>query len=312
MTAKSLSKRSIVSLDQCFLSGMAIPRQENAAFKQLLITLAEAVRAGLVVCPAHAFETKYESIKLGDFGRTRKVVRLQNQLAQGFAFQVFFELLAREMVRLVRPGFQYPHFVKRPIKLECDTLLELKRERLRQMDKACKDTIARLPYPPKDYKQGTSFQQILAEVEAEREASMRIVLNAIASRRRAPKLNPDWMEGVGKSLWEMKVTTTECSILLNKVDEGHWREIPVLKANSILFAKIEEGMLESGRKWSLNDHADIYRLCVSLVHADIATCDGPMRDIIKQTGLEKGYPATVFSITEPAKLVNHLQELAKF
>jgi hypothetical protein len=313
MAAKNLERCTVVSLDQCFLSRMAIPRQKSADFKQLLIALSGIVRTGRVVCPAHVLETIYESVKLGDFGRTRKVVRLQNQLAKGYAFHVFYELLAREMVRLVRPGFEYPRFEKRPIKLECDALLEFKRERLRLMDdRARKDTIYRLPYPPKDYKPGTSFQQILEDVETERETAMRVVLNAIALGGSVPKLKPDWMKGVEKSLLEQNVTTVECRDLLDKVDEGKWRDISVLKVNSKLFAKIEQAMLESGRKWSLNDHADIYRLCVSFVHADIVTCDGPMRDIIKQTGLEKEYPVKVFSIAEPEKLVKHLHVLAKF
>lgn len=70
-------------------------------------------------------------------------------------------------------------------------------------------------------------------------------------------------------------------------------------------SKLQSGVqrLRSTATSSLGRRGAIHQVCL--------TCDGPMRDIIKQTKLEASLSATVFSITEPEKLAEHIKGLAK-
>jgi hypothetical protein len=308
MKSTDLATRNLISLDQCFLSRLAIKRKRDEDFEHLLHALLGAVRSKDAVCPAHALETKYESIKLNDAGEAGKVLRLQNSLSLGYAFHPFWDFAAWKMLQMVRPSFTFQRCKYAPIKWERGISLEWKRCQLNAMDQQRQETISRMPYPPSDYKKGTPFEETLAAIEQEREESMRVVLNDL-SRGTEVRLQVDWMAGVRKSLRRERVTPQECAALLATVDDGRWRQIDLLRVNSILFAKIEQGMPEGGRVWRLSDHADIARLCVSLLYADVATCDKGMRDVIKQASLETWCPARVFAITEPRTLAGQVHSL---
>jgi hypothetical protein len=310
MNVKTLAIRTLVSLDQCYLSRLAIKDKRDSDFENLLHTLLEAVNAKRIVCPSHELETKYESIKMKDAESARKVIKLQNRLSLGYAFNHFLDLVAWKMLQTVRPSFDFQKYNYRRIQLDCNKLLELRKARLEKMDAERKTTVAQMPYPPTGYTKGTPVEEICAEVVRKREESMSSVLKWIANTGRVSDSNGlvDWTIGVGKSLLQKSVTPDECAALLRTIEDGRWRQIDVLRVNSILFAKIEQGMLDSGRKWQLSDHADIYRLCVSFLYADVATCDSPMRDVVKQTKLESEFPVKIFAITEPKELSKHIQE----
>jgi hypothetical protein len=308
MKLADLAACTLISLDQCFLSRLAIKRKRDADFDDLLHTLFEAVRAKRVVCPAHLLTTKYESLKLRDPVEVAKVLNLQQDLSLGCAFHEFWDIIAWKMLQMVRPSLRFERCKRARMTWEHGTSLEMKRLRLKAMDQQRVETINAVPFPASDYRKGTPYEETLAEIEREREDSMRLLLKGISSGMRvAPRI--DWMAGVRDALMRDRVTLPECAALLEAVDDGRWRQIDVLRVNSMLFAKIEQGMLEGGRAWRLSDHADIYRLCVSLLCADIATCDNPMKDVLKQTKLEGWCRATVFTVTKPRALTAYLQSL---
>ena len=313
MNVKALAARTIVSLDQCFLSRLAIRNKRDADFENLLHVLLTAVNDKEVVCPSHALETIYESIKINDSRNVKAVVRLQNNLSLGWAFHPFWDLVAWQMLKMVRPTFSFQRYKYELIRLPYDQALKLKRARLEQMDQRCQAVIDQTANPLVGYRKGTPFEETLAGIERGREDSMRIVLQCIAKNRDVPSPRNvvDWTVGVGRTLLKQGVTSNECDALLRKVDDGCWRQIDVLRVHSILLSKIEQGILESNRKRKLSDHPDVYRLCVSFIYSNVVTCDKPMRDVIKQTKLEKDFPVKVFAITEAAGLTNFIAGCGK-
>jgi hypothetical protein len=314
MSLMNPTGRAVISLDQCFLSQLAIKRKRNAEFEDLLGALLKAVNEKKVVCPAHELETKYESIKMTDPTDARKVVKLQNVLSSGWAFHQFWDLVAYKMLSTIRPSFCFPDLKRSEIRLDCDRILELRRTRLKRMDRDRETTVAVSPYPPKQLKPGAPFEQILDKLEREREESMRIVLRTIARTGSVPNRTGlwDYSLGIGKALLEHQVTPAECDALVQMVDDGRWRKVDVLKLHSILFAKIEQGMLgcSQPRHWRLQDHADMLQLCVSFLYADVVTCDNPMKDLIRQTKPETRIPVKavkVVAVTEARYLENHVR-----
>jgi hypothetical protein len=309
MNLNTLAGRKLLSLDQCLLSQLAIQAKRDADFENLLQALLSAVRDKRIVCLAHELETKYESIKCENLTHARKVVDLQNKLSLGYAFQNFWDIVASKMLEMVRPSFHSPAYRHKQIRLGCYAELGLKRARLKVMDNRCEEVIGQFPCPPKRDTKGTPFADILADIEGEREDSMRRVLRSISANPRiAPRLGGvvDWTLGVGKSLVQAHVTPDECHALLRAVEDGGWRRLDVLRAHATLFAKIEQ---QTNRRWRLSDHADIYRLSVALFHADVATCDKSMRDLLKQTKLDNAHRAKVLDVTQPLELTAYVQSV---
>lgn len=293
----------VISLDQCFLSNLALNPSNGDRFHLLKESVLKAVGCGKLVCPAHVEETISESVLLPEVTR-EKVIALQNELSLGVAFRGFGELLELETLSLVRPTFQFE-----PFKVELISIPEsVDVQKLAFANRAAKaEAVAlakQLPYPPKSYSPNDNLDDIANKVGTERAASMYRITRAILEKGDLNTGKPEWpyTQAVGEFLLQRDITELECHNLLSKILNHEWETIPILGLHTILWAKVEEDMIKAGRAFKANDHIDILKLAVGLGFADAIACDTPMKEVVKQTKLAQA--TKVFSIRELHELCN--------
>ena len=115
----------------------------------------------------------------------------------------------------------------------------------------------------------------------------------------------DYACAVGTVLQVHSVSVTELANLADKILSHEWEAIPVLCFHTLLHARIEEDILKSGRKFDANDLLDVLRLAVAIAYGDAVGCDGPMKEVVKQTKLN----THIFSIREPEAMQAWVESL---
>jgi hypothetical protein len=289
----------VVSLDQCFLRTLLWPPTNDTAFSVLKTELERAVDAKKIVCPGHAREMIYESVLL-DPPRRDAIIAFQNRLARSFLFRDFYERIALDTLKLIRPGFDYLPFHFGEVTLKPGADLNRLASDIRSSKQAGVAKSDAMPYPPKDHIPGSKLPTIYQAVLAERCGSMYRVASALLETGKLMTGKDEWdaAVGVGEFLQESCATQWELRDLRQKIIDRIWEKIPVLCNHTLLFSQIEQEMVDSRRKFSMNDHPDVLRLCIALDLADVAGCDGEMKELLKKTKLLNGH-CMAFSIREP-------------
>jgi hypothetical protein len=295
----------ILSLDQCFLRSLT-GNTGDPRFANLKTIILNAIDTEKMLCPAHVDETVFESSLLPK-DVMGQIFEFQNRISHGFAFLPFTQLLGDETLALVRPTHSFlPHKIQ-PLGPFPG------RDRLAQSIRKTKNDynvrIAAVPYPPKAHSPTDKLKEIYNSVLLERCRSMLRVAKRLRTTNSLPDISSVWdcANIVGRFLREHGVTDIELVNLIEKIQKREWERIPVLFFDTIVYARIEEDILNVGRQLDANDTVDIARLSVALNCADVIGCDGPMKEIVKQIKLDQG--SAVFSIREPDALRECIERL---
>jgi len=287
----------VLSLDQCFLSDLALNKKKEPRVAELKKLIVEGVQSSKLVCPAHRQEVIFESVLLPESERDL-VLGFQNEISGGLAFLPFDEFLGLETLSLVRPTTEIPPYRHHPIKITKSAELKDLADENRAFKKAMCAQANQEPYPPKNYDPSDGFIEISKKISAERSGSMHRITKAILESGTliTGKQEWDFTIGVGQLLLRNRITTLECHNLLDKIEHYEWEMMPVIGIHTLLGAKVEQDMLKMRRRFKVNDHVDILRLAVALQHADALGCDIPMRETMRQAKLDTA--TKVFSMRE--------------
>lgn len=295
-----------LSLDQCFLSNLALNRRGEAVYTGLKQTILDAVRAGRLVCPAHVEETIFESSLLSRSEMDR-IIAFQNAISYGLAFREFGELLALETLLLVRPTVEFAGLRFHPINISPSADISRLATANRSAKAAAVDRANRMPYPPQNHDPDDKLRDIFQKVSAERAGSMLRIVQSVLETRTINTGKGEWeyAVAVGNFLLDHQITNLEAHNLKSNILNHHWEMMPVLGFHTLLWSKVEQDMLNSKRAFKANDHVDILKLAVALNSADAIGCDTPMKDVVKQTKLNEGI--RVFSIREADLLTDWIE-----
>ena len=290
----------IVSLDQCFLRNLLWPPKGDTKFSALKSTLEKAVDSKQLVCPSHE-EMVYESVLL-DPARRDAIVGFQSRLSNSFVFRTFYDLLSLDTLKLIRPGYDFHPFRFGDVRFKPGADFNALADRIRSSKLAALAKANAIQYPPKGHARGSDLKTVYFGVSRERCGSMYRIAEALLKTGQLDTGVEEWDAalGVGKFLVRMGVTKRELEELVQKIVHHAWEHIPVLFYHTLLFSRIEQDMVEAGRKFEINDHPDILRLSVALHYAQVAACDSKMKELLKQTKLGEG--CNVFSVREPDEL----------
>lgn len=301
----------VISLDQCFLRALLRPPPNaKAAFGRLHTALLNAIEAEKLLCPAHVEETVYESVVLPASDRNA-IVSLQNELAAGVCFQSFYNLLAAESLKIARPELQPEVLRFGYISIPSDVDLNTLAEGFRCFKKEAVLQASGMKYPPTSYQEGDDLKAIHQHISEERCGSMFRIVEAIALNGSIETGKSEW-EGavhVGEFLLSKRVTAAECRTIRDAIINRQWEKIPVYFNHTVLFAKIERDGIETGRKFTMNDHPDVLRVSVALQFAHAIGCDTYIKETVKQIGLELDQPNMIFSPREADRLADWVELL---
>jgi len=298
----SISNRiRVLSLDQCFLSELALNRRNESRIAVLKAAILGAVSCGKLVCPAHVQETIFESTLLPERERDR-VLAFQNEISCGLAFLSFTDLLGLETLLLVRPTVQIVPYRIQPLRIGKSVDLKKLASENRAAKAAALARADQVPYPPKSYDPNDQLADFFRKVSRERSASMYRITKAILGSGTVNTRRQEWEFAVpvGKFLLQEGIANSECHNLLAKILSHEWEIMPIIGFHTLLWAKIEQDMQKADRVFKVNDQLDILRLAVALQYADAVACDTPMKDAIRQTRLDEA--VTVFSMREVSEL----------
>jgi hypothetical protein len=307
-TSTKVVRIKALSLDQCFLSLLALNPKHDADIARLKSVLLDAVASQKLVVPSHINETVFESSLL-PASRRDAVLSLQAELSCDAAFLSFEDILRCETLALVRPTVPVSGYRVQPLRIALSADLQAVAKENRKAKTEVVSRINRVPYPPKSYQPNHGHEDIFRSLGVERSASMRRIVEEILHGKPLSDGSKVWeyAEGVGEFLLSEQITRIECCNLLEKIRNRDWEMMPIVGFHTALWAKIEQDILKTNRTFKVNDFIDILRLTVALLYADAAACDNPMKELLRQTKLD--VCVAVFSMRDVRQLTHWVETL---
>ena len=298
-----------LSLDQCFLSLLALNPKHNPSMVRLKDALLQAVASRKLVVPSHIDEMVFESSLLPANERDA-VLRLQADLSCGVAFSSFETILCTETLALVRPTILTSGYRIQPLRINESADLRALAQENRKAKAEVVARMNRVPYPPKSYAPNHGHKDIFRSISRERSASMIRIVEEILHGKPLSDGSKVWeyAAGVGGFLVAQNISRLECYNLLEKIRNHDWEMMRIVDRHTRLWAKIEQDMLKTNRAYEVNDIFDILRLTVALLYADSVACDTPMKELVRQTKLDSS-GAVIFSMREFVQLTKWVEGL---
>lgn len=279
-----------IYLDQCAASTIA----KNPDWNELRDLLVGCAEAGNAYCPL-PFDTILETSRCERTETRKAIFDLFKDVSGGWIFRQFFDILADELLHLVRPAHQFSGFDHT---FETNRLCALSAEIGPAFDEERNDRNSILKSwtnQPKPL--GITFNQILKDVAREPVALLWRDLRLIATSQdiRSP-LNLECPK-ITERLLKNRLTTAEATELAEKLRHHKMSAIPIQFFHNRLAAAASQTLLQRTQAvFDYNDIIDQERMSVALAFADYAITDRSMAARIEQSGVYNVSTCKVFRV----------------
>lgn len=297
----------IVSLDQVAISILERKGETDAIWKEILTRLLDETEAGRAICPIPD-ETVWETAFLPTQPHDR-VKSIQSRLSQGVHFKSFQQLLAEEVLALVRPGIDLTPWnpgdwetLRRQVvgSASLNDLKLFKKSVETQFNERVIDrSNENLRYP-----------DLLQHIRKKFTLDLYHNLDRLKTTRRLITTCP-YTAFVCEFLGKNDISGEEIEQLKKLVLRHKYWAIPILFYYCLLVARLEFDLLSGGaRKPKVNDEVDLSRTATALGSADAYICEVEMAETCKKAKVSDYTHVRVFSVRETNAILGYLNQHA--
>jgi hypothetical protein len=277
-------------LDQCAASVIARDA-DCAGFRDFLV---RGAACGAVFCPL-PFDTILETSRCERAETREAIFSFFRAASGGLIFRQFFDILADEVLSIVRPDHQFSGFDHT---WEMDRLRDLSAEIGPDFDELRNERNATLsswvdpPRPP-----GMSFKEVLEDVTLEPVARLWRDLRQIASSPDIQSLSEFDCPRITASLLKNQITAEEAEKLAEKLRHHAMSAIPIQFFHNRLAAAGSHLLLQRQEaRLDYNDIIDQERISVALAFSNFAVTDRSMSDRVERSGVKDVSVCNVFKV----------------
>ncbi len=258
----------VIYLDQCAISGIALP-SENPIWSDIRSLLLENIQRQHLVCPIPA-ENIVESWTLSKRDRIA-VQDWSNRLSGGLFFKTYWEIELQETLALIRPETSlFPYKQGQWINAENDLLASARADSVSNTKKQMDDRYRAFVNPPE--RETVSFEECWNGIRRERVQRFYIQLNRMLNNE-SIDLEDHFAGSLCQGLSHNGITANELRELIERLMNHEWEAIPLHHYHSRIAAKFEYECLRIKRQYNANDEIDRDRAAVALHTSDVFVTD---------------------------------------
>lgn len=282
----------VVYLDQCAVSEMV----NNPKLGGLRSFMEAKAGDGLIVCPL-PFETILESSRCGKAETRNAIFAFYKKASIGLLFRSFFDILADELLTLVRPdwgasAFSFTDSMEKLRDFSAEScvnfsnLIENKNSILKKFNRNSID-------------KNSTFEETLESVSLEPVSLLWRDLRRIVDSNGSVEASSLECPKVSKLLLQRGVTNYEAENLAEAIRFRKMETIPVVYCHNRLAAIAANDEISRGAsKYCYNDIIDQERMSTAIAFSDFAITDRAMVSRVNRSRVCEQFHCRVFSVAD--------------